>query len=85
MGAISQLRIYTITRGLMNKWIKGWSEGVYPLRLKQGFSIDGAWVIEEENSPTHPLRHGTTEWAALPELGFQHRMGEEDVSGGFLQ
>jgi len=49
MPKISQLRMYTIQEGCMNEWIKGWSEGVVPLRRKHGFRIDGAWVAKDKN------------------------------------
>ena len=44
-----QLRIYTINRGKLPAFTQAWLQGVYPLRLKHGFSIDGAWVIEQTN------------------------------------
>jgi hypothetical protein len=49
MVVTSQLRIYTINRGQMDAFVKVWQESVLPLRRKLGFTIDGAWVMEEEN------------------------------------
>ena len=49
IASYSQLRIYTINRGKMQTWIKEWREGIYPLRLKYGFKVEGAWVIERDN------------------------------------
>jgi len=49
MSGISQLRMYTIKEGKMDEFVKAWSEGIYPLRLQQGFKVEGAWVIREEN------------------------------------
>lgn len=46
---ISQLRIFTINKGKLEDFLKAWTKGVYPLRLKHGFKIDGAWVIGERN------------------------------------
>lgn len=46
---VSQLRIYTINKGKLDAFVKAWREGVYPLRLKQGFKIDSAWIIEDQN------------------------------------
>ena len=46
---VSQLRMFTINRGKMDEFIKAWLEGVYPLRLKHGFTIDNAWVTKERN------------------------------------
>jgi len=42
-----QLRIYTINRGKMEAFTQAWLGGVYPLRLKHGFTISGAWVIKD--------------------------------------
>lgn len=49
MAKITQLRIYTINRGEMDVFVKGWREKIVPLRLKHGYTIDGAWVVEGEN------------------------------------
>ncbi len=46
---VTQLRLYTINRGKMADFVKGWTEGVYPLHLEHGFKIDRAGVIEEMN------------------------------------
>ena len=45
-----QIRIYQIKPGKMKDWVEGWTRGVYPLRVKHGFTIPGAWVIEETNT-----------------------------------
>ncbi len=46
---VTQLRLYTINKGKMADFVKGWTEGVYPLHLEHGFTIDRAGVIEERN------------------------------------
>ncbi len=46
---ITQLRIYTINKGKLDDFVKAWREGVYPLRQKFGFKIEGAWIIKERN------------------------------------
>jgi hypothetical protein len=46
---VTQLRIYTINKGRLDDFVRAWCKGVYPLRLKQGYRIDGAWVIKERN------------------------------------
>ena len=46
---VSQLRIFTINRGKMDQFIEAWLQGVYPLRLKHGFTIEHAWVTRERN------------------------------------
>jgi len=35
--------------GRMEEWVRGWSEGVVPLRKKHGFRIDGAWIVKERD------------------------------------
>lgn len=44
-----QLRIYTINRGKLQDFASAWLKGVYPLRLKHGFVIPGAWTMDETN------------------------------------
>lgn len=34
----------------MKEWVKEWSEGVVPLRRKHGFRVEGAWVVEGEDT-----------------------------------
>jgi len=44
-----ELRVYTVKPGAMEAWVAEWREHVYPLRLKLGFSIPAAWVVEGED------------------------------------
>jgi hypothetical protein len=44
-----ELRVYTVRPGAMEAWVSEWREHVYPLRLKLGFSIPSAWVVEGED------------------------------------
>jgi len=48
-AATSQLRVFTINRGQMDRFLDAWRRGVPPLRAKHGFRIDGAWVVPERN------------------------------------
>jgi hypothetical protein len=41
-----QLRHYKIRPGTMAAFIDAWLSGVYPLRIRFGFSFAGAWVVE---------------------------------------
>ena len=41
--------MYTVKPGVMEAWLAEWREHVLPLRLKHGFSIPAAWVVESEN------------------------------------
>ncbi len=50
MRALSQLRIYDIAPGRMQQFVREWKAGVVPLRLSHGFRVDGAWVVEGEDS-----------------------------------
>ena len=45
----TQIRIFTINKGKMEAFVDAWKKGVYPLRIKTGFTIDGAWVVKEKN------------------------------------
>ena len=42
------LRDYRIKPGKMDEWIEEWTSVVYPLRLKFGFKVLGAWRIGDE-------------------------------------
>ena len=46
---IRQLRVYTINKGHLDDFAKGWLEYVYPLHLKMGYKIERAGVIRERN------------------------------------
>ena len=62
---ISQLRIYTINRGKLDDFVKGWREFVYPLHLEFGFTIDKAWVIKERSEFVWIVSYdGTEDWDA---------------------
>ncbi|MEO8610146.1 MAG: NIPSNAP family protein [Chloroflexota bacterium] len=49
MTKTTQLRIYTINRGEMDEFVKGWREKIIPIRLKHGYAVEGGWVMEGEN------------------------------------
>ena len=46
---ISQLRMYTVNRGMMDQWVKHFTETLIPLQEKLGIKIDGTWVNEDRN------------------------------------
>lgn len=61
-----QLRIYTINRGSLDAWVSEWREKIRPLRIELGFSILGAWTIEENNQFCWILQHEDDEaWDRL--------------------
>ena len=45
---ISQLRTYTINRGMMASWIKLFNEQLLPMQQSFGMKIDAAWVNEDQ-------------------------------------
>ncbi len=62
---VSQLRIYTINKGKLDEFVQAWAEGVYPLRIKFGFRIDGAWTVKENNQFVWILTYeGPEDWQA---------------------
>ncbi len=62
----SQLRRYTINKGSLDTFVEAWRDGVYPLRRKFGFAIDGAWIIRERNEFVWIMSHPGTpdDWKA---------------------
>jgi len=42
-----QLREYTIEDGLLDDFVREWSELVLPLRVSLGFSVVGPWIERE--------------------------------------
>ena len=43
----SQLRIYTINHGMMDEWVKLFTETIVPIQEKHGIKIEGMWVSED--------------------------------------
>ena len=41
---VSQLRIYTINRGMMDSWLKLFEEHIRPLHSKLGIPVERTWV-----------------------------------------
>ena len=41
---VSQLRIYTINRGMMDSWLKLFQERLIPIHKQQGISLEATWV-----------------------------------------
>ena len=41
---VSQLRIYTINRGMMDSWVKLFNEHIRPLHDKLGIPVECSWV-----------------------------------------
>lgn len=67
-----QLRIYTINRGALDLFAREWEEKIKPLRLKVGFSIPGAWKIQETNQFAWILSYdGNEPWEKLDQAYHQ--------------
>ena len=76
---ISQLRIYTINRGMIDQWVKHFTENLVPLQEGLGIKIGGMWVNEDKNqfvwtrsfADAEDLKtkeaafYGSSEWAAI--------------------
>ena len=41
---VSQLRIYTVNRGMMDSWLKLFEEHLRPLHSKMGMPVERTWV-----------------------------------------
>ena len=41
---VSQLRIYTINRGMMDSWLKLFEEHIRPLHQKLGIPVERSWA-----------------------------------------
>ena len=41
---VSQLRVYTINRGMMDSWLKVFQEHLVPIHKKQGIPLEATWV-----------------------------------------
>ena len=46
---ISQLRMYTVNRGMMDQWVKYFTENLVSMQEKYGIKIDGMWVNESKD------------------------------------
>ena len=46
---VSQLRTYTINRGMMDQWVSVFNETLMPVYSKVGIVVEGAWVNEDKN------------------------------------
>jgi hypothetical protein len=58
----TQLRIYTIQDGKLPEFVGAWKGGVMPLRRAHGFTVEGAWVVEEESLFVWILSREGTGW-----------------------
>lgn len=45
----TQLRDYRIAEGSLDQFVEEWSTRIAPIRRELGFTIDGAWTVEDES------------------------------------
>ena len=45
----TQVRIYRVHEGQLERFVKEWKEHIKPLRESLGFRVLGAWASEEDN------------------------------------
>ena len=46
---VTQVRIYTINRGMLDSWIKLFNEKIVPTSAKYGVNVVGAWANRPQN------------------------------------
>ena len=46
---VTQVRVYTINRGMLDSWIKQFNEKIVPTSAKFGINVIGAWVNRPQN------------------------------------
>ena len=82
----SQLRIYTVNRGMMDQWVKLFTETIVPMQEKHGIKIEGMWVSEdstqfiwirsfanlEDMKAKEAAFYGSQEWNAIMDQARSH-------------
>jgi hypothetical protein len=53
----TELRDYRIEEGSVQRFVEEWRAGIAPLRRRMGFTIDGAWLVEDESRFVWLLSH----------------------------
>jgi antibiotic biosynthesis monooxygenase (ABM) superfamily enzyme len=46
---VTQVRIYTVNRGMLDSWVKHFNENIVPTSAKYGVEVLGAWVNRPQN------------------------------------
>ena len=46
---VTQVRIYTVNRGMLDSWVKHFNEKIVPTSAKYGVHVLGAWVNRPQN------------------------------------
>ena len=56
-----ELRSYKIQSGRLNEFAAAWKKGVVPLREQYGFSLHGAWAVDDTDEFIWVLGHADVE------------------------
>ena len=46
---VTQVRIYTVNRGMLDSWVKHFNENIVPTSARYGVRLVGAWVNRPQN------------------------------------
>ena len=46
---VTQVRIYTVNRGMLDSWVKHFNENIVPTSARYGVRVVGAWVNRPQN------------------------------------
>ncbi len=82
----SQLRMYTLNRGMMDDWVTLFTQTLVPMQEKHGIKIEGMWVSEdstqfiwirsfansEDVKAKEAAFYGSPEWNAVMEHARSH-------------
>ena len=85
-GKACELRIYTISRGMVEPWVKFHTDTLVPLHEKLGIRVEGSWVNEDNNqliwirtfddAEDRKVKmeawRGSPQWKSARELVFTH-------------
>lgn len=52
-----QIRRYKIQPGHLDDFVTAWRQGVVPLRKEYGFTVHGAWAVDETSEFVWVLAH----------------------------
>jgi NIPSNAP len=84
-----QLRRYKVKPGAMDDWVREWRDVVYPLRVRFGFAVVGAWIIAPSSEFLWILAYdGPDDWAAAEERYYsspERRSMDPDPSRHLLE
>jgi hypothetical protein len=56
-----ELRRYKIQSGRLDEFVSAWKNGVVPLREQYGFTLGGAWAVDETDEFIWVLAHTDSE------------------------